>query len=62
METGLVAERDALSAAVAGDRIAAEAEAADAELAALKARVAEETARDSAAAADDKSAPPIRVD
>ena len=62
METGLVAERDALASAVAADRAAAAADASDAELAAMKARVAEETARDSAAAAADKSAPPIRID
>jgi hypothetical protein len=62
MRTGLVGERDALTAAVAADRAAADAEASDAELAAMKARVAEETAQDSAAAAADKSAPPIRVD
>jgi hypothetical protein len=62
MNAALVAERDALSAAIATDRVAAGAEMAESGLAELKARVAEETARDSAAAAAEQNAPSIRVD
>jgi hypothetical protein len=62
MQTVLTAERDALTTAVAADRASAEAEVDEADLGAMKARVAEETALDTAAAAADKSAPPIRAD